>query len=51
MKVGRNALFGIRPKKDGETMCTERVPRPMNMFISKKGKLRHGEFIYFFKYL
>ncbi|KAG8038036.1 hypothetical protein G9C98_006361 [Cotesia typhae] len=42
MKVGRNALFGIRPNREGEPMCAERVPRPMNVFISKKGKLRHG---------
>ncbi|XP_034947264.1 scavenger receptor class B member 1 [Chelonus insularis] len=42
MKVGRNALFGIRPHKNGESMCTERVPRPLTMFISKNGKLRHG---------
>lgn len=43
MKVGRNALFGIRPNREGEPMCAERVPRPMNVFISKKGKLRHGK--------
>ncbi|XP_015122216.1 scavenger receptor class B member 1 [Diachasma alloeum] len=41
MKVGRNALFGIRPKDEGE-MCPDRVPRPINVIISKKGKFRHS---------
>lgn len=44
MKVGRNALFGIKPKdRDGE-ICTDKVPKPLKMLISKKGKLRHSKF-------
>ncbi|KAK0181183.1 hypothetical protein PV327_003488 [Microctonus hyperodae] len=42
MKVGTNALFGTRRKRDGENMCRDRVPRPINIFLSKKGKFRHS---------
>ncbi|XP_029672759.1 scavenger receptor class B member 1 [Formica exsecta] len=41
MKVGRNALFGVRTDNI-DTICTEKVPRPLSLLISKKGKLRHG---------
>ncbi|XP_050447396.1 scavenger receptor class B member 1 [Cataglyphis hispanica] len=41
MKVGRNALFGVRTDNI-DNICTEKVPRPLSLLISKKGKLRHG---------
>ncbi|XP_012270659.1 scavenger receptor class B member 1 [Orussus abietinus] len=41
LKVGRNALFGIRPKKDGE-LCPDKVPKPLSMIISEAGKLKHS---------
>ncbi|XP_025267973.1 scavenger receptor class B member 1 [Camponotus floridanus] len=41
MKVGRNALFGLRTD-NSDNICTEKVPRPLSFLISKKGKLRHG---------
>lgn len=45
MKVGRNALFGVRTDNI-DTICTEKVPRPLSLLISKKGKLRHGELLH-----
>ncbi|XP_043285860.1 scavenger receptor class B member 1 [Venturia canescens] len=42
MKVGRNALFGIKPRDSNGEICTEKVPKPLKMLISKKGKLRHS---------
>ncbi|XP_012230409.1 scavenger receptor class B member 1 [Linepithema humile] len=41
MKVGRNALFGVRTNHNDD-ICTEKVPRPLSLLISKKGKLRHS---------
>ncbi|XP_020289274.1 scavenger receptor class B member 1-like [Pseudomyrmex gracilis] len=41
MKVGRNALFGVRTDPS-DNICTEKVPRPLSFLISRKGKLRHG---------
>ncbi|XP_003690138.2 scavenger receptor class B member 1 [Apis florea] len=41
MKVGRNALFGVRTSQhDG--LCTDKVPRPLSFLVSKNGKLKHG---------
>ncbi|XP_017792613.1 PREDICTED: scavenger receptor class B member 1 [Habropoda laboriosa] len=41
MKVGRNALFGLKTsQQDG--LCTDKVPRPLSFLISKNGKLKHG---------
>ncbi|XP_035719198.1 scavenger receptor class B member 1-like [Vespa mandarinia] len=41
MKVGRNALLGIKPnQKDG--ICSEKVPTPLSMLISRGGKLKHS---------
>lgn len=42
MKVGRNALFGVRTDRSDD-MCTEKVPKPLSLLISKRGRLRHGE--------
>ncbi|KAL6266243.1 hypothetical protein P5V15_003102 [Pogonomyrmex californicus] len=42
MKVGRNALFGVRTD-NGDNICSEKVPRPLSFLISRRGKLRHGE--------
>ncbi|KAL2741918.1 scavenger receptor class B member 1 [Vespula maculifrons] len=40
MKVGRNALLGIKSnQKDG--ICSEKVPTPLSMLISRGGKLKH----------
>lgn len=44
MKVGRNALFGIKPNRDGE-IPMEKVPKPLSMLISERGKFRHSEYI------
>jgi len=44
MKVGRNALFGVRTDHNGD-ICTDKVPRPLSLLISRKGKLRHGELL------
>ncbi|XP_014467829.1 PREDICTED: scavenger receptor class B member 1-like [Dinoponera quadriceps] len=41
MKVGRNALFGVKTDR-AEDICTEKVPKPLSLLISRKGKLRHG---------
>ncbi|XP_051154988.1 scavenger receptor class B member 1 [Leptopilina boulardi] len=41
MKVGRNALFGIKPNRDGE-IPMEKVPKPLSMLISERGKFRHS---------
>ncbi|XP_017886881.1 scavenger receptor class B member 1 [Ceratina calcarata] len=41
MKVGRNALFGPRTNQH-DSLCTDKVPRPLSFLISKNGKLRHG---------
>ncbi|CAL7951353.1 unnamed protein product [Xylocopa violacea] len=41
MKVGRNALFGVRTNQH-ESLCTDKVPRPLSFLISKNGKLKHG---------
>ncbi|XP_011875402.1 PREDICTED: scavenger receptor class B member 1 [Vollenhovia emeryi] len=41
MKVGRNALFGVTDHTS-DNICTEKVPRPLSLIISRKGKLRHG---------
>ncbi|XP_032674774.1 scavenger receptor class B member 1 [Odontomachus brunneus] len=41
MKVGRNALFGVKTDP-AEDICTEKVPKPLSLLIFKKGKLRHG---------
>lgn len=41
MEVGRNALFGVR-NDNNDNICTEKVPRPLSLLISRKGKLRHG---------
>jgi len=41
MKVGRNALFGVR--NDNDNICTEKVPRPLSLLISRRGKFRHGK--------
>ncbi|XP_044003767.1 scavenger receptor class B member 1 isoform X3 [Aphidius gifuensis] len=43
MKIGRNAIFGIRPKRNQDQMCADRVPKPLNLLISRKGKFRHSE--------
>lgn len=43
MKVGRKALFGMRTDQSDDVICTEKVPRPLSLLISRKGKLRHGE--------
>ncbi|XP_016915268.2 scavenger receptor class B member 1 [Apis cerana] len=41
MKVGRNALFGVRTSQhDG--LYTDKVPRPLSFLVSKNGKLKHG---------
>ncbi|KAK9294921.1 hypothetical protein QLX08_010614 [Tetragonisca angustula] len=41
MKVGRNALFGLRTNQhDG--LYTDKVPRPLSFLISRNGKLKHG---------
>lgn len=45
MKIGRNAIFGIHQKKNRDQMCADRVPKPLNLLISRKGKLRHSELI------
>ncbi|EFN79839.1 hypothetical protein EAI_11045 [Harpegnathos saltator] len=42
MKVGRNALFGVQTDQ-AEDICTEKVPKPLSLLISRKGKLRHGD--------
>ncbi|KAG7208444.1 hypothetical protein KM043_014671 [Ampulex compressa] len=41
MKVGRNALFGVRTDQSDD-ICSEKVSRPLSLFISRKGKLKHG---------
>lgn len=41
MKVGKNALFGIKPRNDAD-ICSEKVPRPLSMLIPKKGHLKHS---------
>lgn len=46
MKVGRNALFGLRTEH-GDNICADQVPKPLSLLISRKGKLRHGESIGF----
>lgn len=41
MKVGRNALLGIKPdQKNGA--CSEKVPTPLSLLISRGGKLKHS---------
>lgn len=50
MKVGRNALFGLRTD-NSDNICTEKVPRPLSFLISKKGKLRHGELLHSLFYI
>ncbi|KAG5314908.1 SCRB1 protein, partial [Pseudoatta argentina] len=41
MKVGRNALFGVT-NDNSDNICIEKVPRPLFLLISRKGKFRHG---------
>ena len=41
MKVGRNALFGLRTDQR-DSVCTEKVPEPLSLLISKNGRLKHG---------
>lgn len=46
MKVGRNALFGVRTSQhDG--LYTDKVPRPLSFLVSKNGKLKHGKRRYY----
>lgn len=46
MKVGRNALFGVRTSQhDG--LYTDKVPRPLSFLVSKNGKLKHGKQVLF----
>lgn len=41
MKVGRNALLGIKPdQKNGP--CSEKMPTPLSLLISRGGKLKHS---------
>jgi len=47
MKVGRNALFGVR-NDNCDNICSEKVPRPLSLLISRKGRLRHGEQLFLF---
>ncbi|XP_015586555.1 scavenger receptor class B member 1 [Cephus cinctus] len=41
MKVGRNALFGIKSRKGGE-IRPEQIPKPLSIIISECGKLKHS---------
>lgn len=41
MKVGRNALLGIRPDRKDD-ICSEKVPTPLSMLISRGGQLKHS---------
>lgn len=45
MKVGRNALFGLRTDQH-DSLCTDTVPEPLSFLLTKNGKLKHGK-IYF----
>ena len=45
MKVGRNALFGIKSNRDGE-IPMEEVPKPLSMLISERGKIRHSKYLF-----
>ncbi|CAB0041260.1 unnamed protein product [Trichogramma brassicae] len=40
MKVGKNALFGPRPKPD-ERIPVEKIPKPLNLLVSQRGKFKH----------
>ncbi|XP_076163294.1 scavenger receptor class B member debris buster [Ptiloglossa arizonensis] len=42
MKVGRNALFGLRTDQH-DSLCTDKVPKPLSFLISNNGKLKHGK--------
>ncbi|EZA58061.1 hypothetical protein DMN91_006308 [Ooceraea biroi] len=44
MKVGRNALFGVRTEQN-DNICADNVPKPLSLLISRKGKLRHGRIV------
>ncbi|KOX78694.1 Scavenger receptor class B member 1 [Melipona quadrifasciata] len=41
MKVGRNALFGLRTNQHDD-LYTDKVPRRLSFLISRNGKLKHG---------
>lgn len=41
MKVGRNALFGIKTDQN-EDLCSEKVPKTLSLLISRNGKLKHA---------
>ncbi|XP_014231233.1 scavenger receptor class B member 1 isoform X1 [Trichogramma pretiosum] len=41
MKVGKNALFGPRPKPD-ERIPVEKIPKPLNLLVSQRGKFKHS---------
>ncbi|XP_076654149.1 scavenger receptor class B member debris buster [Halictus rubicundus] len=41
MKVGRNALFGVRTDQH-DSLCTDKVPKPLSFLLTKNGKLKHG---------
>ncbi|XP_078035478.1 scavenger receptor class B member debris buster [Augochlora pura] len=41
MKVGRNALFGVRTDQQ-DSLCTDKVPKPLSFLLTHSGKLKHG---------
>ena len=47
MKVGRSALFGPRPNPD-TPIPVEKIPKPLNLLVSQRGKFKHSEYRFFF---
>ncbi|XP_076379338.1 scavenger receptor class B member debris buster isoform X1 [Megalopta genalis] len=41
MKVGRNALFGVRTDQQ-DSLCSDTVPKPLSFLLTQSGKLKHG---------
>lgn len=44
MKVGKNALFGIKPSGIKE-IYAEKGPTPLSLLLSRKGKVKHSKFL------
>ena len=45
MKVGRNALFGVRRDPDAPIQV-DKIPKPLNLLVSHRGKLKHSKNFY-----
>ena len=43
MKVGRNALFGVRRNPDAPIQV-DKIPKPLNLLVKHRGKLSRSKF-------